>query len=214
MRDIPVFTTQLGVASLTLSQIPYTRQAYIRIQDTADPKLFLDECVDFCKAAGADQIYATGHDFLEKFTLHTAIWLMTCPAASLQNTNACLFPVQQATAEKWREIYNERMRQVPNAAYITVRKMREIISSGSAYFVHKNGDLLGIGIASTGKIDAVIATLGGAGCDVLCALSGALSEDMAQVEVASANVPAVRLYERVGFVKAQEISKWYKIYSL
>ena len=211
MRDIPLFTTEFGVASLTLSQIPYTQRAYVRIQVSENPKLFLDECVDFCKAAGADSIYATGHSFLDKFPPHTAIWLMTCEKDSLIESEACLFPVQETTAEKWREIYNERMRYVPNAAYMTQKTMNELVHAGSAYFVHKEGCLLGIGAASGNKIDAIAAVQSGAGYDVLCAMSGALSDSIVQVEVASENLPALRLYERAGFIKVQEISKWYKI---
>jgi len=211
MLDIPVFTTQLGVASLTLSQIPYTSEAYIRIQDTAEPALFLAECVEFCKAAGANKVYATGHSYLDKYELHTAIWQMRCPVTYLNNTDLCLFPVQEATSEQWREIYNQRMKHVPNAAYMTKMKLREIISAGSAYYVHKDGEMLGIGIASGEKIDAIIATQKGCGYDVLCALCGALSEDVVEVEVASVNAAAVRLYERAGFVKTKEISVWHKI---
>ena len=60
MRNIPVFTTEYGVGSLILREIPYRQEAYIRIQDTKEPEAFLGECVDFCKAAGAERIYGTG----------------------------------------------------------------------------------------------------------------------------------------------------------
>ena len=82
MRDIPVFTTEYGVASLTLQDIPYRGTAYIKIQSTAQPKEFLDECVDFCIAAGAERVYAAGHDFLAAYPLHTALWQMSCPASA------------------------------------------------------------------------------------------------------------------------------------
>jgi hypothetical protein len=34
MRDIPMFTTEYGVASLVLKEIPYQAAAYITIQDS------------------------------------------------------------------------------------------------------------------------------------------------------------------------------------
>ena len=33
MRDFPIFTTEYGVSSLTLKEIPYKKQAFICIRD-------------------------------------------------------------------------------------------------------------------------------------------------------------------------------------
>ena len=51
MRNIPVFTTENGVGSLVLQEIPYTGNAYVRIHDSVMPEAFLRECVDFCTMA-------------------------------------------------------------------------------------------------------------------------------------------------------------------
>ena len=53
MKDIPVFTTENGAASLILGEIPYRGQAYIRIQDSLEPESLLKECVSFCRMCGA-----------------------------------------------------------------------------------------------------------------------------------------------------------------
>ena len=55
-----VFTTENGVASIVLREIPYKGIAYITLQDTLQPEKLLRECVEFCKAAGADRIYGKG----------------------------------------------------------------------------------------------------------------------------------------------------------
>ena len=86
MRDIPVFTTNYGVASLTLREIPYKKIAYIRLQATQEPKELLHECVSFCRACGAERVYATGHEFLSAYPLHTEIWEMTCGADRMPET--------------------------------------------------------------------------------------------------------------------------------
>ena len=57
MRDFPVFTTENGVGSITLKEVPYKGIAYIKIQSSQQPCEFLEECVDFCISAGADRIY-------------------------------------------------------------------------------------------------------------------------------------------------------------
>ena len=212
MLDIPMFTTEYGVGSLTLSQIPYNQTAYIRIHDASEPDVFLKECADFCKAVGADKVYATGHACLESQPFYCTVLQMNCAVSILNDTDCCLFPLREETADLWRNVYNERMAGIPIAAYLTKRDVQKIIDKGSGYFVHKDGKMLGIGVASGDTIDAVISTVRGAGHIVLCALASVLTEDVAKVEVASTNIPAVSLYERAGFVKMQEVASWYKIF--
>lgn len=211
MRDIPMFTTDLGVAALTLSEIPYKGEAYIRILDTQRPEAFLDECCQFCKAAGAEQIYAAGHDVLNVFPLRTAILKLRCCRVNLADTDAALFPVQPQNVASWCEIFNTHMRDVPNAATMTSVKAQELLLKGNAYFVHRDELLLGIGIASGETIDAIVSVVKGEGETVLLALNHALSGECVEVVVASENLPAMKLYKRLGFVEIEEISRWYKI---
>lgn len=212
MKDIPMFTTDNGIASLILKEIPYKSAAYIKIQSSLEPKALLDECVSFCRMAGADSVYATGHPYLEGYPLYTAVQRMQCPADALPETDAALFPVQERTLDTWRELYNYKMANVPNSAYMTVADARKMLDRGNGYFVHRNGELLGIGIAGGDRIDAVISAVPGAGADVVLALRHALSADTAMLEVASVNKRAIRLYEKLGFICIGEISRWYKIF--
>ena len=55
MKDFPVFTTENGVASLILKEVPYRGEAYIHLRDSQDPKALLEECVSFCAACGAEK---------------------------------------------------------------------------------------------------------------------------------------------------------------
>lgn len=211
MKDIPVFTTENGVASLTFKEIPYTARAYITIHDTVAPGAFIQECADLCRAAGARSVYARGHSSLEVYPFHTAIVAMSCLRSELPETDAALFPVQPETLNRWREIYNEKMRDVPNAAYMSLADCEKLCQQGSAYFVHRGEALLGIGVASGGQINAIASVRPGSGRDVLLALCNALSDDTIRVEVASENIRAVHLYKQLGFVPVEELSKWYKI---
>lgn len=212
MNDIPVFTTDNGVASLILRDIPYKGIAYVRIQSTQSPKLLIEECISFCHAIGAEAVYATGHPSLEAYPLYTQILEMHIQLDSLSDTDAALFPVQEKTLEAWRELYNEKMRDVANSAYMTVKDAKEMLSRGDGYFVHRNGTLLGIGIASGNRIDAVVSARRGAGKDVVLALTHALSSDTVTIEVASTNEKAINLYKQIGFLCTKELSRWYKIF--
>lgn len=211
MRDIPVFTTENGVASLVLREIPYQGAAYITLQDTLSPKELLAECVDFCKMAGAERIYATGNGWLEKYPVYTTVVKMQRSREGLPESNAALFPITEKTAAQWRSLYNERMKDVPNASTMTREEGRQLIAKGGGYFIHRGGEFLGIGIARGDKIEAIASVKPGAGETVLLTLCSALFSDNVMLEVASNNEPAIRLYERLGFLKSELLRTWYAV---
>ena len=209
MRDIPVFTTEYGVASLVLKEIPYKGTAYITLQSSMQPVELLKDCIDFCRMAGAERIYATGHTALEQYPLYTTVIKMQQLRDNLSEGDACLFPVTEQTAEQWRGIYNEKMKTVPNASTMTRQDMKECVSQGGCYFVHKGDDLLGIGLLRGEQIAAIAACVPGVGETVLRTLCNAQFSETVTVEVATNNVPAMRLYERLGYQKTAELSCWY-----
>ena len=210
MNDIPVFTTEYGVGSLFLKEIPYKKEAYIQIRDSAEPDAFLRECVDFCRMCGAERILAQGHAELESYPLHCAVLTMAGPV-SRREPPAMVFPVTEQTVRRWREICNERMAQVDNAATLTARDEKDILDSRGAYFIHDSGALLGIGWLREGEVLAVASCVPGAGERVLRTLLTAAGEDRVTLDVASTNSRAIRLYERLGFVAIGERSRWYHI---
>lgn len=211
MKDIPVFATEFGAASLILRQIPYRAVAYIRLQATMEPERLLAECVEFCRAVGAEKIYGTGHPMLERYPFHTAIRKMTRSLDGQMPTDAVLRPVEESTLELWRGIYNTGMANVPNSTWFTQSAGKEMLREGDGYFVYRGDTLLGIGKASGERLDAVVAVQRGAGGDVVWALTGAMTGKQIVLEVASANVRAVRLYERLGFTTVEEVSRWYLV---
>ena len=211
MRDIPVFATEYGAATLVLREIPYRQEAYIRIQDTSYPDEFLKECITFCKMAGAEIILATGHDYLARYTVHTAVWRMTRPMTGLPETDAMTMPVTEATLQQWCDIYNRAMANVPNSSYMDSKDANQMLERGDGYFVHCDGQLLGIGIAASNKIQAIVSVQPGVGKEVLLALTHALSGEMIELEVASANERAIKLYEQLGFMRVAELSRWYRL---
>lgn len=211
MRDFPVFTTEYGVASLFLREIPYRGRAHIKLQSTQEPDKLLEECIAFCRMCGAEWIDAAGHEYLKKYLLITAIVAMQCDRQVIGQSDACLFPVTEQTLQRWLDIYNERMADIPNAAYMDSRDGRKLLEDGDGYFVHRDGQLLGIGKAKDDFIDTVISVQPGAGQTVVQALCSALQSDRVRLWVASANTRAVRLYERMGFLTVGQISQWYRV---
>ena len=211
MKDLPVFTTEYGVASLILREIAYQGKAYIKLQATQQPKELLEECVGFCKALGAEAIFAGGHVYLERYPFHTAILQMQCEKDRIGETDAALWPLQPEKVNAFLEIYREKVKKVPNGAWLTDADGTKLAAQGGGYFIHRQGELLGIGIVERNEIRFVAALVPGAGKDVICALMGSVADETVTLEVASANQKAISLYETVGFIPVREISRWYRV---
>lgn len=209
MKDIPIFDTEYGVGSLALQEVSHRQEAYITVGAVSDGARFLQEAAGFCTAVGAEAVYATGHPSVEKYPHYNTVLLLAAARESLESTDACLFPVTEETAEKWRQLYNEKFRKVPNAATITQKDMKNLMHS--CYFVHRQGQMIGIGKADGDRIGAIASFVPGGGKAVVLALAHALVEDRVTIEVASANPKAFKLYESLGFLPVQERIKWYKI---
>ena len=211
MKDFPVFPTQHGAASLILKEIPYRGEAYIQIQSTQEPDALLEECIHFCAACGAERVYAAGHNILEtSYPLHTSIYRMTGTIQLHEEEIPSMFPVTEQTAERWRECYNQRMKDVDNAATLESRDTLNIVQ-GNAYFIHRNGTLLGIGWIEGNKLRAIASMQPGAG-EALCrAMQSLIPQQQMTLEVASTNQKAIALYERLGLIKVEELSRWYQV---
>lgn len=210
VKDIPFFTTDYGVASLMLGEIPYRKEAYIRVQDVQPGQMenLVKECVEFCRAAGAERIYWSAA--AAEGNLHASIFEMQVVAWVDKNLLESLFPVTEATVERWRQIYNERMKDVDNAATMTAAHEKKIVESGGAYFVHHEGELLGIGWLEDIRLLAMAAVQKGAGQRVMHTLMSLAEGATMTLEVASTNERAIALYEKLGFVKTKEIRRWYR----
>lgn len=212
MRDLPMFTTEFGVASLILKEIPYREEAYILIQSTQEPEKLLRECIDFCRASGAEKIYARGHEILGRYPLHSIVYEMRGTARVDEAKTESLWPVTEETVSRWRELMNRRMRGVDNAATLEKKGEREILDKGGAYFVHRNGQLLGGGWLADQELLLVASLIPGAGERVCNTLFSLIPDEEVRLEVVSTNTRATRLYERLGFLKTGECRKWYRVY--
>ena len=211
MKDMPVFTTENGVASLVLREIPARGEAYITVRSSVEPEKLVKECVSFCRACGAERIYGKGEGLKDKYPLHTVIYEMRGDAAVDPEKLHSLFPVTEQTVGRWRQIFNEAMKNVDNAAALTYLDEGKIVSSGGAYFIHSSGKLLGIGWMEDVKLLAVAAVEKGAGEKVLNTLFSLVEGASVTLEVASTNTRAIRLYEKMGFTRTRELGRWFRL---
>lgn len=213
MRDIPLFTTQYGTASLALKEIPYRGEAYVTVLSCpeGDVQALAEECARFCRMAGAERVYLREIGPALGLSLHCAVLAMTAQPER-REPEACLWPVTQENASHWRKLYNEAMAGVDNAATLEARDEKALYEQAGAYFVHRDGILLGIGWLREGQLLALASARRGMGETVLRSLFTILDRDTVSLEVASTNQRALALYRRLGFLQTGEASRWYRLY--
>ena len=211
MKDFPVFTTEYGVASLVLREIPYRQEAFIHIQSTQQPEELLQECISFCRVCGAEKIYARGHEIVESYPLHCTVYEMRGSIDVDESKVENLWPVTAETIGRWRDFLNEKMRTVDNSGTLTRQGEQEIFDKGGAYFVHRNGKMLGAGWIVEDELKLIAAVEKGAGERVFHTLLSVSNPGRLHLQVASTNDRAIRLYERMGMIKTAEVSRWYRV---
>ena len=106
---------------------------------------------------------------------------------------------------------NERLREVDNAATLTAADEKKILQSGGAYFVHQEGELLGVGWMEDTKLLQVAAVKPGVGELVMHSLMSLVEGADMTIEVASTNTRALRLYEKLGFLTVRDVMQWYDV---
>ena len=210
MRDFPMFTTEYGVASLILKEVPYRQEAYIIIQSTEQPEEMLKECISFCRVVGAEKIYARGHEFLERYPVHCDILEMRGSIDVDEERIVNLWPVTEETIGSWRQFLNERLRSVDNAGTLEKAGEKEILELGGAYFVHKDEKLLGAGWL-VGEELMLIAAEPGSGDRVFHSLLSVSQPERLELQVASTNTRAIRFYEKMGMITTAQLRRWYRV---
>lgn len=213
MRDFPIFDTEYGVSSLFLKEIPYKQEAYIRIRTVQEGffREHLEECVSFCRICGAEAVYAADHEALAEYPLSASILEMRGTAWVDKEKLKHLFPVTEATVGRWRQLHNARLRTVDCSATLTSKEEKDILDSGGAYFVHDSGELLGLFWVRDNELKTVAAVKPGAGEAVMHTLMSVLEGESMTLEVASTNERAISLYERLGFLKTAEKTRWHRV---
>jgi len=213
VKDFPVFSTESGVSSLILREVPYRQEAYIHIQDV-QPEGFsehLAECISFCRVVGAERILASGSELLEDYPVFMQLLEMRGTAWVDTEKLCSLFPVTEQTVTQWRQIYNKAMRRVDGARTLEQKDEKRLCAAPGAYFLHDDGHLLGIGWMEDAKLLAVASVVPGIGERLMHTLMSLVEGEDMIIEVASTNKKAIRLYERLGFLITEEKLCWFQV---
>lgn len=217
MKNIPVFTSSYGIATLILREIPWNRTAYVLIQSVWNNQKaeLLEECRGFCRAVGAEQIYATWG--LEELPAEP-VWemrIMSRPKAGLPvpERPLALEPLTRENSGEYLRIYNACFREVPCAASYDQASLEPLYGEDLAWLTKVDGEYAGVAeISKTGLEGiAVLPEYRGLGYGLALAVLPMVPSTQLRLKVASTNLRAIALYERLGFVCTQTEKRWWRL---
>lgn len=211
MVNIPVFTTDVGVATLILREIPQFGRAYVLPRSFfGAPEVLVRECAAFCRSVGAERVDVQLSAAAPGTAFSCEIWELTRPALPAPESGLLLEPLGPEMLDVYRALYNRRFRAVDNAASCSAQDAREAAQKG-AYLLLEQGEAIGLGQIWDGELYAVAAGRPGLGYALTCALLQKAVPGPVRLQVASSNAPALRLYERLDFEKTGVRSRWFRV---
>ncbi|MGO5114799.1 GNAT family N-acetyltransferase [Candidatus Avoscillospira sp. LCP25S3_F1] len=215
MKDIPIFTGEHGVATLILREIPHQQRAYVMLRTVWRLQPFLAECRAFCRMAGAESVYVTGQEALHSLPFVHAMERWTCRRAALPPLlePVDLTPLDDGNREEFRTLYNRLFAQVPNAATCTSQEAARIQQEEQAALAVVHGQTAGLAQWTDGCLEAigVEPEFRGLGYRLALTVLHRMTTETVELQVSSANQRAVALYQRLGFTKAETLSRWYDL---
>ena len=172
MKDIPVFSCPDGIATLILREVPFRGEGYILVRGVFGTlEGLLAECAGFCRAAGAERLFAAGEADFSGYPAAIRILGRSAPRESLLPAPEAvrLVPVTEETAADWAREYNARFRAVPAAESCSPAEERALAAGGVI------GDLIKTNASISGAECGCQAEIGSA-CSMTAAALGELFE--------------------------------------
>lgn len=216
MKDIPMFTGTYGLASLVLKEISATGRAYAVIRAVWNGKTegFLQECKEFCRAVGAENVYVSyGSEELPAEPVYDMIAMEREKAGLTQGSPVELEPLTPENGQVFLEIYNTCFRDVVGASAYGKEDLLRLYDTDCAFLAKKEGAYAGIAeISETGlESIAVLPRYRGLGYDLALAVLPMVPRKTLRLKVASTNERAISLYKRLGFSAVETLDRWWRL---
>lgn len=216
MKDIPMFTGTHGMASLVFREVALTGCAYVVVRAVwnGQKAAFLQECLDFCRAVGAEQVYAT-YGVEELPAKHG--WDMIAMEAEKEGLPVGNpVEIEELTPENgshFLEIYNHCFRDVPGASVYGEADLKRLYDTDCAWLCKKDGQYAAIAEISEAGLEsiAVLPEYRGLGYDLALAVLPMVPRKTICLKVAGTNEKALALYERLGFQRVKIVGRWWQI---
>lgn len=215
MKDIPIFTGAHGIATLVLKEIPWSGCGYVLVRSVwTDAAAFLEECLGFCRACGAQQVYASW-EMAELPAPHAydMVALQMKKSELPQGTPLDLQALTKENSEAFLQTYHACFQQVPNAASYGKKDVARLLGEETAYLVFRDGICAAIAELSREGLEAVgvLPQFRGMGYDLTRTVLEMVPSVTLKLKTASTNTRALQLYERLGFRRTGILSRWWKL---
>lgn len=218
MNNIPLFTTAGGIATLILREIPWNGRAYVLVRSVWEGQgtVLLEECRSFCRAAGAQEVYAACHGQEEPLPAKPAYTIDTMQCLKQQlpvGKPVVLEPLTRENSQQYLDIYNSCFRQVPSAASYNRKSLEPLYGEDLAWLARQDGEYAAVAEISTTGLEgiAVLPEYRGLGFDLAAAVLQMVPRPAVELRVASTNERAIALYRRLGFRETGQQKQWYRL---
>lgn len=215
MKDIPVFTGSHGIATLVLAQIPWSGCGYVLVRSVwDDAAAFLEECLGFCRACGAERVYASWE--LEALPAEHAYDMLQMKIKKSELPPLAPVAVEELTEENsaaFLAIYNRCFQTVPGAASYSRKDVERLLGEEMAYLVRVDGEYAAVAEISKKGLEAVavLPEHRGLGASLTRTVLEKVPSTVIGLKVASTNTRAIGMYERLGLMPCGILSRWWKL---
>lgn len=213
MKNIPMFTSAYGIATLILREIPWSGSAYVLVRSVWNDQTaaLLEECRGFCRAVGAKAVFAA-YDTEELPAEHAYDMLhMTRPKAGLPEAVLELLPLTRENSAAYLEIYNRCFVEVPSAASYDQSSLEPLYGEDLVWLVKRGEVYAGVAEISKEGLEAVavLPEFRGMGYDLALSVLHMVPSPVLRLKVASTNTRAIALYQRLGFRVDGVEKRWF-----
>lgn len=162
MKDIPVFSCPDGIATLILREVPFRGEGYILVRGVFGTlEGLLAECAGFCRAAGAERLFAAGEADFSGYPAAIRILGRRAPRESLLPAPEAvrLFPSRRKRQRTGRGNTMRASGAVPAAESCSPAEERALAAGGEALWIWDGAERIGLGRVRGGELLAVAALL-------------------------------------------------------
>ena len=233
MKDIPLFQAQGGLATLLLSQVPDTSEAWVLLH-SYDPDLLADvlaECRSACRVCRAERIYVCFADAQEQpagLNLPHVYDLLeltgpnpaNIPSPARQAPSPALAltlePLTHMAAQTYADCYQAVFGTLRHARGCRLSDAQSLAQTGGAFLVRQGPALVGLGQVRDREIQALglLSEFRGRGLGRVLALllAGQIHCDRVTVRTTSEDAPALGLYRSLGLSQVRMVERWYQLF--